>query len=390
VFCRRPSTVRWPQHRWPRIAVEGPKARSEPFGKTLLPFTTRRHSLVPNTVVRMFSRICAFGLTLVVVAVLVAPSASPQSPSFDLQAHRGGRGDTTEESLRAFAKSLELGVSTLELDIVITQDGQPLVWHDSTIQPEKCADTGPAFVADPQYPYVGKRVHDLTLVKIHTLDCGKLLSGFPRAEVVRGNKIATLSEVFALTDSYRADVRYNVETKVEADQPAASASPREFVDVILAAVRSAGKVDRVEIQSFDWRTLPIVRQAEPSIPLVALWDETTWTPDSPWLAGVSPATVDDPIIAARRVGANILSPGYSVPYGQTPTDPEFTLVADKAFVDRAHSLGLKVIPWTINDAETMRAQTAAGVDGIITDYPALLRSIMAGDGIPLPPAYHRD
>jgi glycerophosphoryl diester phosphodiesterase len=340
-------------------------------------------------VVRMFSRLCACVFTLVVIAVLAAPTTASQSPSFDLQAHRGGRGETTEESLRAFAKSVELGVSTLELDIVITQDGQPLVWHDPAIQPEKCADTGPAFVADPQYPYVGKRVHDLTLVQIHTLDCGKLLGGFPRAEVVRGNKVATLPEVFALTDSYQADVRYNVETKVEADQPAASASPQEFVDVILAAVRSAGKVDRVEIESFDWRTLPMVRQAEPSIPLVALWNEKTWTPDSPWLAGINPAVVGDPVIAAGLVGANILSPGYSVPYGQTPADPGFTLVADKAFVDRAHSLGFKVIPWTINDADAMRAQTEAGADGIITDYPALLRNVMAGQGMPLPPAYHR-
>ena len=88
--------------------------------------------------------------------------------------------------------------------------------------------------------------------------------------MVRGNKIATLPEVFALADSYHADVRYNIETKVDADHPAIRPSPQEFVDVILAAVRSAAKVDRVEIQSFDWRTLPLVHQAEPSIPLVAL------------------------------------------------------------------------------------------------------------------------
>ena len=94
------------------------------------------------------------------------PTASPQAPGFDLQAHRGGRGETTEESLRAFAKSLELGVSTLELDIVLTKDGQPLVWHDPTIDAEKCADTGPAFAGDPAYPYVGKLVHELTLVQI--------------------------------------------------------------------------------------------------------------------------------------------------------------------------------------------------------------------------------
>ncbi len=317
------------------------------------------------------------------------PSAAAAPESFDLQSHRGGRGETTEESLRAFAKSLELGVSTLEFDIVITKDAQPLVWHDPKIDATKCTDTGPAFPGDPQYPYVGKLVHDLTLAQIRTLDCGKLLHNFPDAEVVPNNKIATLPDVFALADSYRAEVRYNIETKVEAGKPETSASPAEFVDVILPVIRSAGKIDRIEIQSFDWRTLPLVRQAEPSIPLVALWDETTWVPASPWLAGMNPAVVGDPITGATMVGANILSPGYSVPYGQTPTDPGFALVADKAFVDRAHALGVKVIPWTINDPDTMRAQIAAGADGIITDYPTRLRTVMAGLGMPLPPPYHR-
>src|SRR6516164_11033139 len=117
----------------------------------------------------MRARLAAF-LTLAVTLFAPLPTASAQPPTFDLQAHRGGRGETTEESLRAFAKALELGVSTLELDIVITKDGQPMVWHDPTIEAEKCADTGPAFVGDPQYPYVGKLVHDLTLAQIRTLD----------------------------------------------------------------------------------------------------------------------------------------------------------------------------------------------------------------------------
>ena len=313
---------------------------------------------------------------LVAIGVVAPlPTASPQAPGFDLQAHAGGRGEATGESLRAFAKSLELGVSTLELDINITKDHQPLVWHDPVIESQQCSDTGAAFAGDPSYPYVGKLVHDLTLAQIHTLDCGKPASQFPRAEVVRGNKIAVLPEVFSLTDSYRADVRYNIETKVAADHPAISAQPQEFVDMVLAAVRAAGKVDRVEIQSFDWRTLPLVRQAEPSIPLVALWNEHTWVPGSPWLATVNPDVVGDPVIGAMMVGASILSPEYSL--------------VERALVDRAHSLGLSVIPWTVDDANDMRAQIALGVDGIITNYPALLRTVMAELGMALPPAYQR-
>lgn len=305
-----------------------------------------------------------------------APPAVGAPDGFDLQSHRGGRAETTEESLRAFAKSLELGVSTLELDIVLTKDRRPLVWHDPLIDATKCSDTSPAFPGDAMYPYVGKLVHDLTLEQIRTLDCGKLLSGYPDAEVVRGNKIAILPEVFELADSYRADVRFNIETKIEADKPETSAGPEEFVDVVLTEVRAAGKVDRVDIQSFDWRTLPLVRQAEPSIPRVALWDETTWVPDSPWLAGVNPTVVGDPITGATLVGANVASPNYR-------------LVTDRAFVDRAHALGLRVIPWTVNDVDTMRTQIALGVDGIITDYPTRLRSVLAELGMPLPPTYHR-
>jgi glycerophosphoryl diester phosphodiesterase len=322
----------------------------------------------------VIARLAAALLTL---AVLFAGPATARSSEFDLQAHRGGRGETTEESLRAFAKAIELGVSTLELDIVITKDGQPLVWHDPTIEAEKCADTAPTFVGDPQYPYVGKLVHELTLAQVDTLDCGRPLADYPQAEVVWGNKIATLPQVFALADSYRADaVRYNIETKVEADRPGASAEPQEAVDVILAAVRSAGKADRVEIQSFDWRTLPLVRRAEPSIPLVALYDQHTWAPDSPWLGGVNPAFVGDPLIGARAVGADIVSPDYR-------------LVTGQPFVDRAHALGLKVIPWTVDDAAAMRRQIGYGVDGIITDYPSLLRTVLAELSMPLPPAYRR-
>jgi glycerophosphoryl diester phosphodiesterase len=64
--------------------------------------------------------------------------------SFDLQSHRGGRGEWTEESLAAFSNSLALGVTTLELDTHLTEDGKVVVWHDDTIQANKCIDTAPA------------------------------------------------------------------------------------------------------------------------------------------------------------------------------------------------------------------------------------------------------
>lgn len=294
------------------------------------------------------SRSLTLALLGVLAPLLSIPLASAETGGFQLQAHRGGRGETTEESLRAFVKSLQLGVSTLELDVVVTRDAQPLVWHDVVIEPTKCIDTKPFFPGDPDYPYVGKRVRELTVGQIRTLDCGLPQPEFPDAEVVPGNVIATLSEVFAATDD--TDVRYNIETKVDAG------NQRQVVDVILAAVRAADRLNSVDIQSFDWQTLALVRVVEPAIPLVALWEGGC-----------------DPILGALAVGADTVSPDYAV--------------VDRLFVDRAHRSGLAVVPWTVNDPDAMRALIAAGVDGLITDYPSRLRLVLTELGMPLPRRY---
>lgn len=296
-------------------------------------------------------------------AAVLAPSAHAEPVPFDVVAHQGGpAGAGTGESLPAFANALEIGVSTLELDIGITKDHQPVVWHDEFIDPMKCQDTTPAFAGDPQFPYRGKLVHDLTLAQIRTLNCG--------------NAIAVLPEVFALADEYRADVRFDIETKVDAEQPARTAAPETFVDVVLSAVRAAGRRDRVEIESFDWRTLELVHRIDPSIRLAALWDAHTWTAGSPWLAGVNPAVVGDPGVGAATVGATILSPDHAL--------------VDRGLVDRAHASSLTVLPWTVDNVDDMRTQIDDGVDGLITNYPAVLRGVLVERGMPVPAAYRRN
>ncbi|MFW0783547.1 glycerophosphodiester phosphodiesterase family protein [Gordonia sp. CPCC 206044] len=317
------------------------------------------------------------------------PGPTYRTTSFDLQAHRGGRGEHTEESLYGFEKSLRLGVSTLELDVVLTRDRQPIVWHDPTIQADKCRDTAPATAGDRQFPYVGKVVHDLTYAQIATLRCDERLADYPEAEPVIGNRIALLPDVFALTRRLGArHVGFNIETKIEAEKRWQSATPEEYVAVTVAAIRAAsvaqGSPVRATLQSFDWRTLDIAARVAPDIPRVALWDETTWKAGSRWLGPVSYAAARGDVIDGARQVASILSPGYSVPYGGKVGEPGFRLVADRAFVARAHRLGLTVIPWTVNDPATMHASIDAGVDGIITDYPTRLRAVLRERGMPLP------
>lgn len=308
--------------------------------------------------------------------------------SFDLQAHRGGRGEYTEESAAAFRHALELGVTTLEFDIVMSKDGIPVVWHDPEVLPEKCRDTAPATHGDHMYPYVGKLIHQLNWAQLQTLRCDKKLEGFPEQKPVKDNTMIQLKDVFSIVKEYGADVYYNIETKVEAEKRHWSAKPEVFVKAILQAVRDAGVADRVAIQSFDWRTFPIMKKEAPSIPTIMLWDETTWFPDSPWIGDVDYLKVDGHIIeAAKQLGVQVLSPGYSNPYGLMPGQKDYKLVADKAFVKNAHDADLRVVPWTINDPEIMEQQIDAGADGIITDYPTMLREVMKKKGMQLPKSF---
>jgi glycerophosphoryl diester phosphodiesterase len=130
---------------------------------------------------------------------LAAPFARTRrwSNYFDVQGHRGARGEAVESTLLAFARGLIDGVTTLEMDNGITADGHTIVWHDEDIQAEKCNDTAPAFEGDPLFPYVGRFVANLTLAQIKTLDCGsERLPGFPLQLEAPGLKISTLPELF--------------------------------------------------------------------------------------------------------------------------------------------------------------------------------------------------
>src|SRR5689334_814631 len=103
----------------------------------------------------------------------VTASAHPRR-AFDLQAHRGGLGLTVESTLASFGKAMELGVTTLELDVQITKDGREVITHDRKTTAAKCRDTAPAAPGDPAFPYVGKNVKDLTFAQVRTLDCGSI------------------------------------------------------------------------------------------------------------------------------------------------------------------------------------------------------------------------
>ncbi|MEV4110669.1 glycerophosphodiester phosphodiesterase family protein [Nonomuraea sp. NPDC049695] len=323
------------------------------------------------------------------------PGALPQKTHFDLQAHRGGLGLTTEESLEGFTKALRLGVSTLELDTHVTKDEKVVVNHDRQISAQKCRDTAPVTPGDPMYPYVGKFIKDLTLAQIRTMDCGyQQLPGFPEQEVIHGFRMVELKDVLHLVESFHAkQVELNIETKVEAGAPQQT-QPRElFVRRVYEEIHASGIEDQVTIQSFDWGALTEMHRLAPSWPLVALTNydflQVGKPGASPWLGGIDADDFGGDFVkaAAGIPGVTALSPVYGFPQNGKISDPGFRFYVDSTMVSEAHARGLKVIPWTCDDPATIEALMDMGIDGIITDYPNRVRQIMADRGMRLPKAY---
>ncbi|MFB6718505.1 glycerophosphodiester phosphodiesterase family protein [Kribbella sp. NPDC056345] len=326
--------------------------------------------------------------------LLPAAPAAAQRGNFDIQGHRGGLGLTVESTIASFAHGLEVGVSTLELDVQITQDGHAVITHDRKVGGNKCRDTAPYTPNDPEYPYVGKYVNTLSLNQVKQLDCGSLTQPeHPAQQPDPGARMPELREVFALVHRYHAnDVKLNIETKVEAGAPTETAPREQFVQVVAQEVRKARIARQVTIQSFDWGALMRMRQVAPELPLVALTNydflQTGQPGKSPWLGGID---IDDfggdLVKATKSFGASAISPVHGFPQNGKITDPSYRPYVTADMVKSAHQAGMKVVPWTIDDPATMQSLIDKGVDGIITDYPDRLRSVVRDNGFRLPRTY---
>src|SRR5688500_5962554 len=173
--------------------------------------------------------------------LVAAPAGAGRGREFDVQAHRGGLGLTVESTIASFSHGLQTGVSTLELDVQITEDGHAVVTHDRKVSGNKCKDTAPYTPGDPEYPYVGKFVKTLTLKQVKQLDCGSLTQpAHPGQTPDPGARMPELRDIFDLVHRFRAhNVKLNIETKVEAGAPSETAPREQFVQVVAAEVRKA-------------------------------------------------------------------------------------------------------------------------------------------------------
>lgn len=347
-----------------------------------------------HRVVRALGAISA-GLILGLVGC-AGPSSPPivNLPSgFDIESHAGGRDARPANTLPAFAYSLAVGVTTLELDTQITADGVLVVRHNTIIPWYEAKNSWGKFLVADEQP----DIRTWNLDNLNAFDLGAMSPHAPfnmweshgeTQKQVPGTSLATLEQVFQLVKDWGNDeVFLNIETKSTPypDDPNA-VSPQVWVSKFYDVVKKYGMQDRVMLQSFDWRTLVEMHRVDPGIALVALTsNQPDWNSEgdegdfqwldrdepSPWMAGIDLRDFGGDVVeAAHSIGASVFST-----YHREVTP---------AVIAKAHSLGMRVVPFTVNDPDRMKELIEMGVDGLITDRPQVLRQVCSEAGIPVP------
>ena len=278
---------------------------------------------------------------------MTTQTTDPIAPSgFDVQGHRGARGLMPENTMAAFRKALELGMTTLELDVVITKDEQVVVSHEPWMSSTICSLPS----GDPIPPSKGRkyRIYDMTYAAVKQFDCGSRgHPRFPEQEAMAAHK-PLLRDVIEMAETYMAQeqrppVFYNIETKsLPSSDGTFHPGPETFAQLVYSVLGEAGVQVRTTLQSFDVRTLQVAEKEDWPVRLALL---------------VSRGDDDGVQANLDRLGfrPDIYSPDYRL--------------VDRQMVLRAHGWGMKVLPWTVNDPDTMRRLKEMGIDGLITDYP---------------------
>ncbi len=274
-------------------------------------------------------------------------SCDPKSDAgarLDVQGHRGCRGIMPENSIPAFLKALEMGVPTLEMDVVISKDLDVIVSHDPFFSHKIALD--PTGKEIPESAELNHNIFEMTTAELQAYDCGsKGNEGFPFQQKMKVYK-PTLQEVFEKVEAAQKQhslkaVDYNIEIKRRESWDGIFHPPVQiFVEKVLEVVKSANLEDRTIIQSFDAESLRIARHLSDKIRIAWLIENRRTFEENMLHLGIKP---------------DIYSPHYQL--------------VDQDLVKQVHAQDMRLIPWTVNEAIDIDQMISLGVDGIISDYP---------------------
>jgi len=262
----------------------------------------------------------------------------------DIQGHRGCRGLLPENSLPAFEKAIDLGVTTLELDIAITKDNKVVVTHEPYMNPVICEIPETAVISEVEEKI---NLYLLTYDEIKQYDCGsKFHSRFREQKKLKTYK-PLLSEVFDLAKSKNSDVKFNIEIKSEPSYYGIyTPQPDAYVKLVLDEIEKHNRFDDVNLQSFDLAILEEIKIQSPTMKVALLVDENE--------------------SIAEKLNALSYKPEIISPY--------FKLLSSEN-ISSYQKDSYKIIPWTVNEEQDMFKMLRWNVDGIITDYPDRLLNI---------------
>ena len=311
-------------------------------------------------------------------SILLCISCNKDIAFLDVQGHRGARGLFPENTIEGFKRTLELDISTLELDLVITKDYTPIVYHDFYINPNLCLDENGDSINNKK----SDLIYDYTLREIKQYDCGSLnpdIKRFPEPPRINipGEKIPTLYEVFDLVHEYpNRNIWLNIEIKFNPEKQL-TAPINIFVSEVIKIIKKYNSTDNVNIQSFDWEVLEIVKSIDPSILTAGLLDYSTVKSSndsipSPWLNGIhfeNTGGTSLSILNEANKYIDVFSPNWKL------VIPNHSRYLGNTVTEIQNS-GFTVIPWTINRTDIMINLIKEKVDGIITDYPDSLLMVM--------------
>jgi glycerophosphoryl diester phosphodiesterase len=272
------------------------------------------------------------------------PVAIPKG--FDWQGHRGCRGLMPENTIPAFLKALEFPeVTTLELDLAVSKDNKLIVSHEPWFNPEISLLPGGDSIKQKDVDRFW--IYKMNSGVLHNFDVGsKGHPRFPKQQKVQTYKPLFLSAVAAVLQ-VRPDIRWNIEIKSRPEWDGLRHPPvEEFVALVVDAIRRLDITRAVTVQSFDVRALNALHRQAPELQLAFLIENIQGLESN---------------LARLEFKPDIYSPYY--------------LMVNKKLVEKCHDKQMKLVPWTVNDVKSMRRLIRLGVDGIITDYPDLIREV---------------
>jgi len=286
-------------------------------------------------------------LLLSALLLLTVMNAFSQKKQFDVQGHRGARGIMPENTIAGMLKALDLGATTLQMEIVISKDKKAVVSQEPYFNHEFCLlPNGKPILLKDEKKY---SIFKMDYAEVKTFDVGsKIHPRFPGQQKFKAYK-PLLAELIDSVEQFvklhkMSKPNYTIETKLIRNgdgefQPSAE----DFVEIIMAIVKEKKLEKRVTIQSFDMRSLKYLHQKYPKIRTSLAIDEK------------------------EDFENNIADLGFA-PTVYSP----YAVLVGKGLVDKCHAAGVKIIPWTVNSAKEISYLMNLGVDGVVTDYPNLM------------------